>query len=82
MTLEHAKPIYFKSRRGDYCTFEFRVSEPCVITIRTWPLDEKSDPDLYVGIDTDKVDENVNLFKSNMIGADQITVYPDDPKFR
>lgn len=70
MELEHAKPIYFQCRRGDYCPFFFRVSEPCVVKIQTWPLDESSDPDLYVGIDTDRVDENVNLFKSNMIGAD------------
>ena len=82
MILEHAKPIYFQCRRGDYCPFQFNVTAPCVINLRTWPLDDHSDPDLYVGIDSDQVDENTYLFKSNMIGADQVTVYPDDPKFR
>lgn len=80
--LHHQEPVYFKCRRGDYCPFYFRVEEPCVIKINTWPLDDKSDPDLYVGIDTDQVNETTHLFKSNMIGADQVLVYPDDPKFR
>ena len=35
-----------------------------------------------MGIDTDNVDETTHLFKSNMIGASQITVYPEDPKFK
>jgi len=51
--LENYKPIYFKCQRGDYCNFFFRVDQPCVIKIDTWPLDDHSDPDLYVGIDSE-----------------------------
>ena len=80
--LQSGQPVYFQCRRGDYCPFFFRIEKPCVIKLNTWPLDEQSDPDLYVGIDSDRVDENVHMFKSNQIGADRILVYPDDPKFR
>ena len=38
--------------------------------IDTWPLNDESDPDLYVGIDTEHVDREEFIFKSNKIGAD------------
>ena len=79
--LKQAQTVYFQCRRGDHCPFFFRIDKPCVIKIHTWPLDHKSDPDLYVGINSDIIDENTHLFKSKLIGANEIIVYPDDPKF-
>ena len=80
--LHNYQPVYFKCQRGDYCHFYFQLDQPGVVKIDTWPLDDQSDPDLYVGIDTDQVDNKSYLFKSNQIGADQVLVYPDDQKFR
>ena len=84
MELVNQTAVYFRSKRGEYRYFYFVVDKPCVVKINTWPLDEESDPDLYVGIDgeTESVDCSKSLFKSNNIGADQIVVYPDDPKFK
>ena len=80
--LHHMQPVYFKCNRGDFCHFFFPVENPCVIKINTWPLDDVSDPDLYVQIDDENVDANNWLFKSNNIGADQVVVFPENDKFR
>ena len=82
LELPNMQPVYFQCQKGDYCHFFFNVDKDCVIKINTWPLDENSDPDLYVGIDQDDVDCNKYVFKSNQIGADQIVVYPEDKNFR
>ena len=70
MELKHMKPVYFKCKRGDYCHFYFRIEQPTIVKINTWPLDKKSEPDLYVGFDEDIVDFNNYVLKSNKIGAD------------
>lgn len=59
----------------------FRIVEPCIVNIRAWPLDNQSDPDLYMGIDTDNIDEDIHLFSSDAVGVKQITVFPDDSNF-
>lgn len=51
------------------------------VRIDTWPLDDESDPDLYVAIDK-QASPKVNTFKSNLIGANRITVLPKDAKFK
>ena len=54
-----------------------------MVKVNTWPLDSKSDPDLYIGVDSEApVDQNNYTYKSNQIGADQVFMLPDNPKFK
>ena len=80
--LQNQTPVYFKCQRGDYSNFFVRIEKPCVIKVATWPLDDKSDPDLYIDIDSEQVDCNSWLFKSNQIGPDSVIIYPENEKFR
>ena len=82
MELEHMKPVFFECARDSYSYFYFRVDKPSVVKVNTWPLDDKSDPDLYIGVDMDVVDQNSFTYKSNSIGADQVFMLPDNPKFK
>ena len=80
--LENEKPVLFKCERGGYRHFSFRVDEPCIVKIDTWPLDDLSDPDLYVGIDSEQgVDRETHTFKSEQIGAAHLLVHPENPDF-
>ena len=53
-----------------------------MIKITTWPLDQISEPDLYVTVNQELVDSNNYHWKSNKIGTDEIVIYPDNPKFK
>ena len=82
MELESQKPVYFKAKEGTFTRFYFQVDTPCVIKVKTWPLDRESEPDLYMTVDQEEVNSDVNHWKSNRIGADEIVIYPDNPKFK
>ena len=53
-----------------------------MLKIKTWPLDRNSEPDLYVTVDQEEVNSDAYHWKSNKIGADEIVIYPDNPKFK
>ena len=61
--LETNKPVYFKSAKDTFTKFYFIVSDPQVVKVDVWPLDAKSDPDLYIRIDNDIVTEKENDFR-------------------
>ena len=82
MELENQKPVYFKAKDGSFTRFYFQVDKECVIKVKTWPLDRESEPDLYMTVDQEEVNSDVNHWKSNRIGADEIVIYPDNPKFK
>lgn len=82
LELQNHIPIYFKAKEGTHTRFYFKVDELCVIKVKTWPLDKDSEPDLYMTIDEPDVSNEKYHFKSNRIGADEIIVYSDNPKFK
>ena len=82
MVLENLTPVYFRAKDGSFTMFHFRIDKPCVLKIKTWPLDRTSEPDLYVTVDQEEVNSDVFHWKSNKIGADEIVIYPDNPKFK
>ena len=82
MELQNQKPIYFIAKGSSYTHFYFQIDQPAVIKIKTWPLDQDSEPDLYVTVNQENVSSESYHWKSNKIGADEIVLYPDDPKFK
>ena len=56
-------PVYFAQKEDSKTKFYFTVSEEMVVKIDVWPLDLKSDPDMYVKIDDDTVDEKNNEWR-------------------
>ena len=82
LELTHGEVIYFKAANETHTKFYFDVKEPYVVKLDVWPLDAKSDPDLYVKIDDESVDEKNNDFRQNKIGSNQLMVSPDSLKFK
>ena len=82
MELQNGIPVYFKAKDSSFTRFYFQIDKLCVIKVKTWPLDRESEPDLYMTIDQEEVNSDVHHFKSNKIGADEIVIYPDNPKFK
>ena len=49
--LKNNEPVYFKAIGGSHTFFHFVIDSPHILKIKTWPLDQKSEPDLYVTVD-------------------------------
>ena len=79
--LENNVPVYFKAETGTFTHFHFEINSPHIIKIQTWPLDRNSEPDLYVTVNQEEVNSSNYHWKSNKIGADEIVIDPDNPKF-
>jgi len=72
---------HFECNHEQFARFFFTVDKPTIVLIETWPLDEDSDPDLYVAHENKAVDKNVYHWKSNNIGADKVLLQPETPNF-
>jgi hypothetical protein len=60
-----------------------------MVDVHTWPLNEDSDPDLYIAGPTkfsteeegaQKVGQKNYTWKSDNIGADHVRILPNDPR--
>ena len=82
LELKHGDVVYFKAEKDSHTKFYFDVNEPLVIKIDVWPLNAKSDPDLYIKIDDENVNEKNSDFKRNNYGNNLIIIPPDHLKFK
>lgn len=80
--LEDRKTFEFEAEEGQPTRFVISVNQPTMINIDTWPLNESSDPDLYVSTQYEDVDKEKYDWKSENIGADSVVIYPDDHRFK
>jgi len=80
--LKDRQVVEFTGEEGELIRFKYVVEEPTMITIETWPLNELSDPDLFVGVDKEDICKENCDWKSENIGPDMVTIYPDDAKFK
>ena len=69
--------------------FYFTLTEPMMVDVQTWPLNEESDPDLYIAgpgkfdsekESAEKVGQMNCTWKSDNIGADHVRILPNDPR--
>jgi len=79
--LQDRKVYHFECLYEQYARFFFEIKEPAIVQIDTWPLNDQSDPDLYVAYDDPKVSKENFTHKSNMIGSDRVILYPDTASY-
>ena len=79
--------MQFQAKFGSLTPFYFEVKEPCIIRVETWPLDDESEPELYMSVDKSKVTNTVYTWKSQYggsmhIDSQEIEVFPGEPEFK
>ena len=67
---------HFECTSFHLAKFFIKITEPTIILIETWPLDEMSDPDLYVAIDNSEVAKNNYDWCSRKVGAEKLLLDP------
>ncbi|CDW84668.1 sam-dependent methyltransferase [Stylonychia lemnae] len=74
--------VTIEASQGDLQILYFDVEKPSVITIKAWPANDDSDPDIYLSNATPFVSTSNYQWKSANIGSDRIDVHPQDPKYK
>ena len=53
-----------------------------VVKVRVWALRDNSYPDLYMNVNRDECTPATSDWKSNQIGDNELTIYPDNKKYK